>query len=163
MSEEIRLIFPTIEYEAKAKEFIEEFNSEEGTCGLYNSIKANDYAGWIKKVIEEMDIANIKPDMTPALTYFYIRKSDSKIAGVVKLKLISAEQAKEDGNIEFAVCPSERRKHYAINMVTDVVNMGALLGAGAPVVIAGKEKTYSDEEAAAQVIVRLCGGMVITK
>ncbi|WP_455719215.1 GNAT family N-acetyltransferase [Agathobacter sp.] len=163
MSEEIRLVFPTIEFEAQAKEFINEFKSAEGTCGLYDSIKENDYAGWIKTVIEEMDIANIKPGMTPALTYFYIRKSDNKIAGIVKLKLISPEQAKEKGNIEFAVCSSERRKHYAINMVKDVVNMGALLGAGAPVVIADKRKTYSDEEVAAQVIVRLCGGLVITK
>lgn len=154
INNEVKLVFPTIELHEQAIDFIADCDTSAGTCGLYEAIKADDYDSWINAVVAEMDIAKKKDGITPALTYFYMREHDHKIIGIVKLKLVS-------GEIEFCVRKSERRKHNAINMVNDIRSMGALLGAATPVAILDKSRNYSQEETAAQVIVRLCGGKII--
>lgn len=38
---------------------------------------------WIKKVLADIDIANIENPRVPAITYFYIREEDDAIIGMI--------------------------------------------------------------------------------
>lgn len=62
--EKMKLVFPTTEYEQQAKEYITEFyeyDSEiNGTGGADRYLKEDNYVGWLKKVIADIDIANIQ-------------------------------------------------------------------------------------------------------
>ena len=59
----MKLVFPDITHKEKAIEFINEFyeyNSEiNGSGSLDNYLKKSTYEEWIKKVIADIDIANI--------------------------------------------------------------------------------------------------------
>lgn len=87
----MKLVFPDITHKEKAIEFINEFyeyNSEiNGSGSLDNYLKKSTYEEWIKKVIADIDIANISPSRVPALTYFYVREEDDKIVGMINLRL----------------------------------------------------------------------------
>lgn len=124
IDEELRLVFPTMEYEAQAKDFISEFykyDSEiNGTGGIEPFLENDNYAGWISKVLSDIDIANIDEGRVPALTYFYIREADKRIVGMVNIRLDENELIrKETGHIGYCIRPTERRKHYASQMLND--------------------------------------------
>ena len=128
INEKMKFVLPTMEYEAAAKEYVEEFiahNSEiNGTGGILPFIERNDYAGYVKKILADMDIANVGAERVPALTYFYVRERDNRIVGMVNIRLDENEFIlKEAGHIGYCVRPTERRKHYASQMLSDAIKV----------------------------------------
>lgn len=73
------------------KDFIREFDeygSEiNGSGGLERYLNQSTYEEWLKKVMADIDIANIEPGRVPALTYFYVREEDDKVVGMINIRL----------------------------------------------------------------------------
>ena len=91
---DIRLVYPSKEYERKAFEYIQEFleyNSEINGAGGLN--RYNNYEEWLLKVEKDLDLPNIPEGRVPANTYFFVRMSDNKIVGMINIrhKLKNAE------------------------------------------------------------------------
>ena len=129
----MRLVFPTFEYKEKAVQFINEFyeyDSEiNGSGGLDRYLKESTYEEWLKKVLADIDIANVLQSRVPALTYFYIREEDDKILGMINMRLALNEFLKrEGGHIGYCIRPTERRKHYATDMLNDALKVFDTLG-----------------------------------
>ena len=81
-----------------------------GTGGLQRFL--SDYEGWLEKL--ENDYNRI-PDETrvPARTYFFIRKNDNKIVGMINIRLVLNKSLKKyGGNIGYCIRPTERGKGY---------------------------------------------------
>jgi len=124
----MKLVFPSLRYKEKAIQFINEFyenNSEiNGTGGLDRYLKESSYEEWIKKILTDIDIANVMQSRVPALTYFYIREEDDKILGMINIRLAGIECIKrEGGHIGYCIRPTERRKHYATDMLQDALKV----------------------------------------
>lgn len=159
IDETINLVFPTMEYEAEAKEFIAEFyqyDSEiNGTGGIVPFLEKDDYAGWIKKVLSDIDIANIDENRVPALTYFYIRETDRKIVGMVNIRLDENELIrKEAGHVGYCIRPTERRKHYASQMLNDALKVCRRLRIQNVLVSCDKDNIASAKT------IKSCGGVL---
>ncbi|WP_426349708.1 GNAT family N-acetyltransferase [Alloiococcus sp. CFN-8] len=129
----MKFVFPTEEYKQKAVDFIEEFyscSSEiHGAGSLDMYLKKYSYEQWIKKVIADLDIANIAPGRVPALTYFYIREDDGKIIGMINIRLaLNDYLRKEGGHIGYSIRPSERRKGYGSLMLKEALEFCKIIG-----------------------------------
>jgi len=116
---DVRLIFPSKEYEKGAFEYIQEFienNSEiNGTGGLdryYN------YDEWLLKVKRSVDSHNIPEGKVPANTYFFVRTTDNKIVGMINIRhKLNEFLFNEGGHIGYSIRPTERKKGYATLML----------------------------------------------
>ena len=120
--EDCKLVFPNLRNRERAIAFIDEFrmyHSEiNGSGGLDRYLETSTYEAWLAKLYADMDIANIPDNRVPALTYFYVREADDEIVGMVNLRLILNDFLKaEGGHIGYCVRPTERRKHYATEML----------------------------------------------
>ncbi len=118
----MKLVFPCEEYQEKAEAFIQEFyayHSEiAGSGGLQKYLKNSTYQDWLKRLIKEMDLANVRPGRAPSLTYFFVREEDDEIVGMVNIRLALNEALrKEGGHIGYSIRPTERRKHYGTQML----------------------------------------------
>ena len=125
-NEALKLVFPTKEYEEQAKEFIKEmqdYNSEiNGTGGILKYIENDDYDGWLKKVVSSLDFANIEEGKAAAITYLYVRESDGRLVGMVNIRLEENDFIRnEAGHVGYSIRPTERRKHYASQMLNDAL------------------------------------------
>lgn len=129
----MKLVLPELRYKEKAEKFIAEFyayNSEvNGSGSLDRYLKESTYEEWLKKVYTDMDIANVPQTRVPALTYFYVRESDDEIVGMVNLRLALNDFLRtEGGHIGYGIRPTERRKHYATDMLTKALRVYETLG-----------------------------------
>ena len=128
-----KLVFPTLAYKEKAIEFIDEFkeyNSEiNGSGALDGYLEDSTYEEWLKKVLADIDIANVEKPRVPALTYFYVREEDDRIVGMINLRLALNDFLRtEGGHIGYCVRPTERRKHYATDMLTKALEIYDAMG-----------------------------------
>ena len=124
----MKLVFPDISHKEKAIQFINEFyayNSDiNGSGSLDSYLRESTYEEWLGKVIADIDIANISPSRVPSLTYFYIRKEDGRIVGMINIRLaLNDFLRKESGNIGYCIRPTERKKHYATNMLNNALKV----------------------------------------
>lgn len=115
MEEKFFLEIPAIERESEAKSYIDEFinfNSEiHGSAGLENYI--NDYSLWVK-IIKNNWNSPISNGLVPAHTYFFIRKNDNKIIGMIDIRLyLNDYLEKFGGHIGYSIRPTERTKGYS--------------------------------------------------
>lgn len=88
-----------------------EFNSNiYGTGGLQKFL--DNYEGWLDKLQEDYTrIANA--EKVPARTYFLVRSSDSRIVGIINIRLALNENLKKfGGHIGYSIRPTERGKGY---------------------------------------------------
>ncbi len=105
---------PGIDRKADAIAFINEFyeyKSEiNGTGGLQRFL--DNYEGWLDKLQE--DYTRIANEMkVPARTYFLVRSSDSRIVGMINIRLALNEKLKKyGGHIGYSIRPTERGKGY---------------------------------------------------
>ncbi len=111
--EYLRLVKPTLKHKQSGIEYIEEhyrYNSNiHGSGGLDRYL--NNYQEWIIKL--KNDISNPGPGRVRALIYFLIRESDSKIIGMINIRLELNDQLRRSGgHIGYSIRPTERRKGY---------------------------------------------------
>ena len=127
----MRMVFPTLEYKQKAIEFIDEFRDTEinGSGSLDSMLKAATYEDWLRKVIADIDVANIEPGRVPALTYFYVREEDGREVGMTNIRLrLNDFLRTQGGHIGYCIRPSERRKGYATSMLKEALRVCGTMG-----------------------------------
>ncbi len=153
----MRFVFPNSDYEEKAKDFICEFDKYEsesnGSGGLYRYLNQSSYEEWIKKVMADIDIANIEPGRVPALTYFYVREEDEKVVGMINIRLaLNAFLREEGGHIGYCIRPTERGKGYATRMLEETLNFCGSIGLTKFVL------TCDQSNIASARVIQRCGG-----
>ena len=113
-----RLYFevPGIDRKGDAADYIREFREYQseinGTGGLDRFVDSGDYEGWLEKL--SMDYTRIPDEKrVPARTYFLVRESDSRIVGMINIRLALNERLSHyGGNIGYSIRPTERGKGY---------------------------------------------------
>ena len=144
----MKLVFPTLEYKEKAIEYIQEFyeyNSEiNGSGALDRFLRESTYEEWLVKICKDIDIANVEKPRVPALTYFYVREEDDRIIGMINIRLALSDFLREEGgHIGYSVRPTERRKHYATDMLKAGVEVLNTIGINEVFVSCDKENLAS--------------------
>ena len=115
----MKLISPSIEYAgqimAYRREFLEEGGSMDGCGTLRHCDNAED---WLKSVEAMKNAETCPPDRVPATHFLFIRESDGKLVGMIQIRhYFNDFLRKYAGHIGYSVCPSERRKGYATQML----------------------------------------------
>ena len=113
------LIRPTIEYASQIIEYRQEFldagDSMAGTGPLRRFENPEEY---IKICAEYEDPTTVPSHLVPATQFFFIRKSDNKLVGMIQIRhRFNDYLEKYAGHIGYSVRPSERRKGYAKEML----------------------------------------------
>ena len=107
---------PGIERKEDGADYIREFREYQseinGTGGLDRFVDSGDYEGWLEKL--SMDYTRIPDEKrVPARTYFLVRESDSRIVGMINIRLALNERLSHyGGNIGYSIRPTERGKGY---------------------------------------------------
>ena len=105
---------PGISRKEDAIDYIREFlayGSEiNGAGGLHRFL--DDYEGWLKKLdLDYIQVPN--EERVPARTYFLVRESDSRIVGMINIRLALNERLSHyGGHIGYSIRPTERGKGY---------------------------------------------------
>ena len=113
--EEFILIRPSSEYSAQIAEYRQEFldvgGSMDGTGPL---CRIDDPEEYIKVCREYEEPTTVPSHLVPATQFFFIRKSDNKLVGMIQIRhYLNDFLEKFGGHIGYSVRPSERRKGYA--------------------------------------------------
>lgn len=153
----MKLVFPGLSHKEKAIGFIQEFYDHQseinGSGALDRYLRDSTYEEWIKKIQADMDIANILPGRVPALTYFFVREEDDQIVGVINLRLALTDYLRvEGGHIGYGIRPTQRRKHYATQMLKAALEVYDRLGVKEVILTCDKSNVASAK------VIRNCGG-----
>lgn len=119
-SDELELVFPTIEHKAQVEEYLQEFfdNGEYEIAGDGGLDRIKDFDEWLRKIQNDVSKENIEENRIPATLYLTIRKSDNKIVGNVQIRhKLNEKLWKHGGHIGDSIRPSERRKGYATEQI----------------------------------------------
>lgn len=121
--ENVILIVPNKELESKAIAYKEEHFS----CGetVINGSEMWDnmdtYSEWLEMVTKNADVETYNQDWVLTDTFFAMRQSDKKIIGIIDFRHSLNEFLKDFGHIGYSVCPLERQKGYASEMLRQVL------------------------------------------
>ena len=155
----MKFVFPNGDYKDKAIEFINEFHKNNsdinGSGALDRYLKESSYEKWIEKVIADIDIANIEGGRLPAFSYFYIRETDNKIIGMINIRLALNDFLRnEGGHIGYCIRPTERKKHYATNMLNEALAFCKNIGLINIIISCDKSNIASAN------VIKNCGGIL---
>ena len=92
------------------REFLEYGSEINGAGGLHRFL--DDYEGWLKKL--DLDYIQVPDEeRVPGRTYFLVRESDSRIIGMINIRLALNERLSHyGGHIGYSIRPTERGKGY---------------------------------------------------
>ena len=155
----MKLQFPNIDYKEKAIEFISEFHEHssevDGSGSLDRFLRESTYEEWLKKVLSQIDIANVEEGKVPSLTYFYVREEDDRIVGIINIRLALNDFLRnEAGHIGYSVRPTERRKHYGTEMLKCGLEACRRIGIENVIVSCDKDNLASAG------VIKNCGGVL---
>ena len=128
--EEFILLRPTSEYASQIIEYRHEFldagDSMDGSGPLRRFENPEEY---IKICAEYEDPEKVPSHLAPATQFFFIRKSDNKLVGMIQVRhRFNDYHEKYAGHIGYSVRPSERRKGYAKEMLEMVLPFCCKIG-----------------------------------
>lgn len=155
----MKMQFPNMDYKEKAIELMNEYNeygSHTDGCGSLNRyLRDSTYEEWLKKVLSQIDIANIEEGKVPGLTYFYVREEDDRIVGMINIRLALNDFLRnEAGHIGYSVRPTERRKHYGTEMLKCGLEVCRRIGIENVIVSCDKDNVASAG------VIKNCGGVL---
>ena len=128
----MKLIEPTMAYDeqirAYRREFLEYGGSMDG-CGSLRRYETTQE--WLDQVEALKRPETTPPQWVPGTQYIYVRESDNKVVGVIQIRHCFNEfLEKYAGHIGYSVCPTERRKGYATQMLKTALPVCRELGIG---------------------------------
>lgn len=124
-NDKIILVKPTKEYEGQAIEYKKEHfeNGEKviSACSRWDRIEK--YDDWLEKLKEYSSYETIKDDWAVHTNFFGIREEDNKLVGMIDIRhdLVNDLLKNYVGHIGYSVRPSERRKGYATQMLSQAL------------------------------------------
>lgn len=119
----MKLIEPTMEYDSQIQAYRHEFLTYGGTMDGCGSLRHFDNTkDWIDSVNLLKNKETVPKDRVQSTQYIYVREEDNKVVGVIQIRHYFNEYLeKYAGHIGYSVCPSERRKGYATQMLALVL------------------------------------------
>jgi len=120
---EIELQLPTLHHKTAAENFKNDFfeNQEHEIPGSA-MLDGMEYEQWLIQNTNNRNEKTVNSGWVMATTFFAVRKYDSKIIGMIDVRhnLGNDFLTQFGGHIGFSICPSERKKGYA----TEILKMG---------------------------------------
>lgn len=130
MEHEIYLVRPTIQLKEQALNYREEHfkNGEKVINGseLWDQIES--YEEWLSSVTLNTDPQTVNKNWVVTDTFFALRKNDDKIIGMIDLRHTLNDFLKDFGHCGYSVRPSERKKGYATEMLSQLIEVAKKIG-----------------------------------
>lgn len=119
----MRMTEPSIEYDSQIQAYRREFLAQGGSMdGCGSLLRFERTQDWLDQVEALKQAETTPPGLVPSTQYIYVRESDNKMVGVIQIRHYFNEfLEKYAGHIGYSVCPSERRKGYATQMLKAVL------------------------------------------
>lgn len=125
LEDKINLIKPTKEYENQAIEYKQEHfnNGEKKIHASHLFDKIEDYNEWLNGLERDSKEETVKQGWTVQTTFFGVRENDNKIVGMIDIRheLINDFLRNYAGHIGYGIRPTERRKGYATQMLSQAL------------------------------------------
>lgn len=125
MKNDIVLVRPSLELKEKALAYRRE-HFRHGETIIYGSElfdKTDSYEEWLSSVTRNTNPETVNKNWVVTDTFFAIRKSDLRIIGMIDLRHTLNEFLKDLGNCGYSVRPSERKKGYAAEMLSQLLQV----------------------------------------
>lgn len=115
----IKLIRPSKEHEKEALAFKKEFfdNGENTINGSELLDQTDSYESWLQAITKNTSKATVNPEWVVTDTYFAIDENE-RIVGIIDFRHELKGFLKDFGNSGYSVRPSERKKGYATQMLS---------------------------------------------
>lgn len=116
---ELKLVFPTEEYEQEWKEIVEEIEEAEETMVPHALKKdTDDYAEYLEIVRRYSKGVDIPSDRVPSEVFFLVKEGEKRILGAIDIRYeLTDYLLKYGGHIGYGIRPTERKKGYASEML----------------------------------------------